>query len=188
MFTIWLNSSFWNCVHLHVCMHHQPDYSPQMEHGLCSTMMMIYYTAFLMQQNQMFLPKSKSEVPRKVTAQYTTDSMQEHSHVEYPTILQQSHVGIALLIQTTWKATNIHVTSVHMEQCEFHQTDICEILYLGFLLKLDKITDTLQEGLHQFMWLIIITEMVCVLCEVQMRLRKHLTIEIYCLLWDKCMK
>jgi len=28
MFTIWLNSSFWNCVHLHVCLHHQPDYSP----------------------------------------------------------------------------------------------------------------------------------------------------------------
>ena len=41
--------------------------------------------------------------------------------------------------------------SVHMEQCKFRWTDTCEILYLEFLLKLDKITDTLHEGLHQFM-------------------------------------
>ena len=100
--------------------------------------------------------------------------MQEHSHVEYPTLLQQSHVGIALLLQITWKATIGPVTSVNMSKCEFHLTDLYEILYLGFLLKLDKITDTLHEGLHQFMWLIYITEVVCVLCEVQMRLRKHL--------------
>jgi len=64
-------------------------------------MMMIHYTAFLMQQNQMFLPKSKFEVPQKVTVRYTTDSLKEHSRVEYPTILKQSHVGIALLLQTT---------------------------------------------------------------------------------------
>jgi len=64
-------------------------------------MMMIHYTAFLMQQNQMFFLKSKFEVPSEVTVRYMTDSMQEHSHVEYHIILQQSHVGIALLLQTT---------------------------------------------------------------------------------------
>jgi len=64
-------------------------------------MMIIHYIAFLMQETHMFLPKSKFEIHPKVTVQYRTDNLQEHPHVEYPAVLQQSHVGIALLLQTT---------------------------------------------------------------------------------------
>lgn len=96
----------------------------------------------LMQQNQMLLPKSKFEVPQKWVPLHTPDTSWPSwiacRNMHRLSIPQQSHVGIALQLQTTWKATNGLVVCVHMEQCDCHWTDSCEILYLGLLLKLDK--------------------------------------------------
>jgi hypothetical protein len=148
-----------------------------MEHGQCSSIMMIHYYAA--QPN--VLAKIKIWSLPNMTVRYTTFTCSLS-----PNITAKSYGNCS--------ATSTHMKGNHWpgHVCPhvkmFHQTDFCEILYLGFLLNLDKITDTWHEGLHQFMWLIFITEMVCVLCEVHTRFRKHLTIETYCLLWNNCMK